>query len=37
MDSIARPFAARDAANIIIQMAEDYRKSRNQAEIYTVS
>jgi processive 1,2-diacylglycerol beta-glucosyltransferase len=37
MDSIARPFAARDAANIIIQMAEDYRKSRNQAKIYTVS
>ncbi|NLO82426.1 MAG: hypothetical protein GX094_05120 [Clostridiales bacterium] len=37
MDGIAKPFAARDAASIIIDMAENYRKSKNQAKIYTVS
>ncbi len=37
MQSIAKPFAARDAANIVIEMAESYRKRKNQSKIYTVS
>ena len=37
IDRISKPFAARDAANIVIEMAESYRMSRNQRRIYTVS
>jgi processive 1,2-diacylglycerol beta-glucosyltransferase len=34
MEPIAKPFAARDAANIIIQMAENYKNGLKQPKLY---
>ncbi len=34
MEPISKPFAAREAANIIVQMAENYRNSSQQSKLF---